>query len=78
MPAAALALPPLRAALRASANLHAKGLPIIALTADVMDQDTVRYRRAGADDVIAKPIDFKLLEEKLARLAIAKAQLASR
>lgn len=44
-------------------------IPIIATTAHGMSGDVEKYRTAGMDDSIIKPIDIKLLMEKLAELA---------
>ena len=43
------------------------GGPIVALTANVMRADIDTYRRAGCDDVLAKPIDRPRLHEVLSR-----------
>ncbi|MDR3414729.1 MAG: response regulator [Nevskia sp.] len=43
------------------------GLPIIALTADVMSADIERCHAVGMNDHIGKPIDVKELFEKLSR-----------
>jgi signal transduction histidine kinase/CheY-like chemotaxis protein len=43
----------------------AKSLPIIAFTADVLEESVVRYLKCGADAVIGKPVDWKRLEEML-------------
>ncbi len=42
------------------------GLPIIALTADVMAEDRQRYFRSGVNDLVAKPIDWQILSDTLA------------
>ncbi|MFW5792732.1 MAG: response regulator [Bacteroidota bacterium] len=39
--------------------------PIIGLTANVNDDDIVRYKEAGMDDVLAKPVKLDVLERKL-------------
>jgi PAS domain S-box-containing protein len=55
-------------------------LPIIALTAGVLAEEQRLIRDAGADEVLAKPLDLELLVERLAhhigaqRLATAAAQ----
>ena len=43
-------------------------IPIIALTADVMPEHTTRYREAGVDGVVPKPIDWDTLSGELAKL----------
>ena len=49
-------------------TLRARGcsLPIIALTANVMQDDVLRYEQAGFDRSIGKPIDFEVLAATLA------------
>ena len=42
-------------------------VPIIAVTANVMKGDEARLIEAGMDGFIAKPIDYKILEETLHR-----------
>jgi len=37
--------------------------PIVALTANVMNEQVAAYRGAGMDDVVAKPIEFSRLLE---------------
>ena len=41
-------------------------LPIIALTADVMAEHRERYLKAGVDDLVPKPIDWRVLSDALA------------
>ena len=43
-------------------------LPIIAVTAQAMPGDRDKALGAGCDEYIAKPLDFRELEEKLERL----------
>lgn len=43
-------------------------LPIVALTANVMDADIKKYHEVGFDDHIGKPIDLKKLYEVLIKL----------
>ncbi len=45
-----------------------KGIPVIALTAFAMRGDEARIRAAGCDDYIAKPIQYRDLLERVARL----------
>ncbi len=42
-------------------------MPIIALTADVMPEDRERYLRSGLNDLVAKPIDWQVLSDALAK-----------
>lgn len=42
-------------------------LPIVALTANVMEVDIKRYREAGFDDHVGKPIDLKVLYDTLVK-----------
>jgi signal transduction histidine kinase/ActR/RegA family two-component response regulator len=46
-------------------------IPIIALTASVLDEDRRRCEEAGMDGHLAKPIDFGQLEQLLSRLVQA-------
>lgn len=39
--------------------------PIIALTANVLPQQVLRYRNGGANDVVAKPIDIRQLADAI-------------
>ncbi len=43
-------------------------LPIIALTANVMEKEVANYREIGASDVIAKPVDLRKLNETVIRV----------
>ncbi len=43
----------------------ARHVPIVALTAGAFDEDRDRTREAGMDDFLTKPIDAKLLAERL-------------
>ena len=44
---------------------NAKTIPIIAMTADVFQEDIIRCREAGMNDHISKPLDFDIVTEKL-------------
>jgi len=44
-----------------------KTIPIIALTAAVMDEDKARTKKAGMDDHLAKPIDINALHATMAK-----------
>ncbi|KTF18173.1 response regulator [Pseudoalteromonas sp. H105] len=46
---------------------HWKKLPIIAITANVMEDDVNACFKAGMDDYLSKPIEFELLEQVLTR-----------
>ncbi len=43
-------------------------LPVIAVTAQNMDEDELIYKNAGCDDFVAKPIDINELTQKINRL----------
>ncbi|MEI7473670.1 MAG: response regulator [bacterium] len=49
-----------------------KNTPIIAVTAYVLDTDRQKCLEAGMDDYISKPIDIKILVEKLRRYLLKK------
>lgn len=48
-------------------------VPILALTANAFEEDSQRCREAGMDDFLAKPIDAKLLSERLSHWLARKA-----
>jgi signal transduction histidine kinase/CheY-like chemotaxis protein/HPt (histidine-containing phosphotransfer) domain-containing protein len=50
---------PLMDGITATRKLREQGYrgPIVALTANVMQSDVLRYRQGGCDDVLAKPVD---------------------
>ena len=54
--------------IRADADIKLSQTPIIAVTALAMKGDKERCLRAGADDYIAKPVDFKELIGKMEAL----------
>ncbi len=47
-------------------------VPIIAVTADVMDDAQARTREAGMDDFVAKPVQKQLLTAAMARCMVAQ------
>lgn len=55
---------------------HGHRTPIIAMTANAMKGDGDRCLDAGMDDYITKPVNIKLLREKLATWTAAKAEIA--
>ncbi|AQR63112.1 hypothetical protein BZG35_16730 [Brevundimonas sp. LM2] len=52
-------------------------LPVIALTANVMEHDKAEYLKAGMDGVVAKPISPDLLLREVVRLASSPKRLAA-
>ena len=61
---------PVMDGVRATEILRGAGYarPIVALTANVMPDDVLRYARAGCDSTVAKPIDVSGLMQTLERL----------
>ena len=45
-----------------------KPMPIIALTASVLEQDRIEAKQAGMDGFANKPIDFEILNQEIARV----------
>lgn len=54
-------------AIRALGTAAAR-VPIIALTGNVLPEDKARYLAAGMTEHVAKPVDFKLLQNVIARV----------
>ncbi len=54
-------------AIRAMDHPHAKTVPILAMTANVFEEDIKTYRAAGMNDYIGKPLDPADLLQKLAQ-----------
>ncbi len=52
-------------------------IPIIALTADVTTVDLAKCKAVGMNDYITKPVDEKLLHDKIAELVKKRAQFKS-
>jgi len=55
-------------AIRENESLTGKHIPIIAMTAHVMDGDRERFLAAGMDGYVSKPIDWKQLAETIQRI----------
>ena len=53
---------------RLKADPELRHIPVIALTAHAMQGDEARARACGCDDYLAKPIDERLLFEKLRQI----------
>lgn len=60
---------PIMDGLEAIKQLHKKGakLPIIALTANIMEEDIKKYEKAGFTDYIGKPVDKNYLLSKISK-----------
>lgn len=56
--------------IRASAHPQAKTIPIIAMTANAFTEDIQNAINAGMDAHLAKPIDMRMLKEKLASVYV--------
>jgi signal transduction histidine kinase/DNA-binding NarL/FixJ family response regulator len=70
---------PLMDGITATRKLREQGYrgPIVALTANVMQSDVVRYRQGGCDDVLAKPVDRDRFYSVLRRHVSAAQRLDS-
>jgi CheY-like chemotaxis protein len=62
------------AAIRALDHPDAKRIPIIAMTANVFDEDVERSFAAGMNAHLSKPIEPERLYEHLARLIAERAE----
>jgi|GEM_PF-1749886 signal transduction histidine kinase/ActR/RegA family two-component response regulator len=56
-----------RAIRQEEGRLGRRRVPIVAVTASLMEQETAGYHAAGMDDVLPKPIEVSALAEMLAR-----------
>ncbi|MBF0355490.1 MAG: response regulator [Alphaproteobacteria bacterium] len=55
--------------IRALSNALKAGTPIIAMTANVSEEDIQSYLNAGMNDVLGKPIDLEALDQALLRVS---------
>ncbi|NOQ76431.1 MAG: response regulator [Methylococcaceae bacterium] len=53
---------------------YGNDLPVIAMTANVMNEDIELARKSGMDDVIAKPIDVAIMIETMAKWIIGQSR----
>ena len=51
--------------IRAIGSPQAKSVPIIAMTANAFKEDIEKCKEAGMNDHVAKPVDIKLVIEKM-------------
>jgi len=58
--------------IRAMDITKAKSIPIIAMTANVFKEDVERCIENGMDDHLAKPIDEKIVIEKISHYTIKR------
>lgn len=56
-------------AIRSLERLDARGIPIVAMTADAFTEDIKRAREAGMNAHVAKPLDMAVLSETLSEVA---------
>jgi CheY-like chemotaxis protein len=56
------------AALRAKEQVQGGHMPVIMATAHIEPEDRARFKKAGADGYVAKPIDLGCLAAELARV----------
>jgi CheY-like chemotaxis protein len=66
------------AAIRASANPHVRNIPVVALTADAMQDDRQRCLESGMDDYLAKPLKAAELSRVLEAVANGRPPTVSR
>ncbi len=60
-----------------SCGVHKINIPIIAITADVMETTRQRVFTIGMDDYMSKPVDAELLRSKILKLLIERKQLSA-
>ena len=56
------------AAIRAEEATTGRHLPVIMATAHIEPEDRTRFRKAGADGYVAKPIELEALKSELQRV----------
>ncbi|GAA5157420.1 ATP-binding protein [Viridibacterium curvum] len=67
----------IRAGSHGTLRIRNPRIPVIALTANVSDEDMAAFRAAGANHFLAKPVDDRQLTELMARLSASEEPAAS-
>ncbi len=56
--------------IRHHSDARVRSLPIVALTASVLEDECMRYLEAGVDEVAAKPLDMQHLNQLIGKLVV--------